>query len=225
MMIKGISVPQAMRQHFNVELAKHKNVKDLVYPFIRGKSGFIPIHREDIDFSDKKNIYIKDEGLTKFLNAVVLQGFFSDSKHVKKIFSDIKVRLDSADFIEHVLVKRQSIVGVSLQNKSVDTFLGQLKNANFNLSTERLINPFIELPQISLKGCSSLMQAALAQSATISTGDTMMMHFFEGDLKKAYSYAIDIKNDNGHLGYYKKLIIKDYNEANEFDSLLDQLLN
>jgi hypothetical protein len=61
------------------------------------------------------------------------------------------------------------------------------------------------------------------QTAALSVGDSMMAHYLNGDLELAYRQACDVQTDNALLMKYRDLIINEYQEAKEFDDLLDFL--
>ncbi|MDB1124685.1 hypothetical protein [Vibrio algarum] len=98
-------------------------------------------------------------------------------------------------------------------------------NSNKALDKIVLPNPFTELPQLSLSGMTSVTQALIAQSAVLSQGQTMMLHFFNDELELAYNASLNIDCSSPTLDRYRSLIHTRYNEAKSFDSLLDNLLN
>ncbi|TOP04209.1 hypothetical protein CGH23_23885, partial [Vibrio parahaemolyticus] len=81
------------------------------------------------------------------------------------------------------------------------------------------------LPQLSIGNITSVMQALLAQSAVLSDGETMMLYYLNGDLEKAYEAASSLQTEHPVLSKYQSLISQQYLEANEFDNLLDDLIN
>lgn len=220
-----ISTPNAIKKLFNINLAEHKSFKDLVYPLVRSK-GFLEVKREPMpQGSRKNNLLIASSSLTKLHNAVLLQGFFADSKRIKDIFSDSKKRLEAADFLETIVMGRQSILAVEIQTATLSGLIVKLKSEHIDLSTEKLPNPFHELPQLSLNGVTSVMQALLAQSALLTQGESMIMHFFNQNIEEAYSAACSLDNTTPTLAKTQALIKQKYREAIEFDDLLNNLLN
>ncbi len=217
------SPPDAIRKLFSIELSEHKGFKDLVYPLIRSK-GFLVVHKEPMGgASDKHHLFIASKSLNKLYNAVLLQGFFADSKRVRAVFSDGAKRLEAAEVLATILLDRQSILGVGIQSASLSEFISKMKS-NISLADERLPNPFHELPQLSINGATSVMQALLAQSAVLSSGDVMMTHYFSGELEKAYRAACKLVTDHPVLVKYQTLIHQQYQDAKQFDNLLDDLL-
>lgn len=220
----AISPPDAIRMLFSVELSEYKGFKDLVYPLIRNK-GFLNVNKEHMGgASNKHHLLIARDSLNKFYNAVLLQGFFADSKRVRLIFSDKEKRLEAGEFLDIILSERQSILGVGLQSSKLVEFI-QIIKSNISLAEYRLPNPFIELPQLSLNGLTSVMQVLLAQSAVLMHGETMMLHYLNGDIEKAYQAACLFEPTDKILTKYHVLICQQYKEAKEFEDLLDYLLN
>ncbi|EIA1623676.1 hypothetical protein V8046_002264 [Vibrio parahaemolyticus] len=220
----GLSPPDAIRKLFSVELSEHKSFKDLVYPLVRSK-GFLMVNKEQMGIGSEKNhLLIARESLNKFHNAVLLQGFFADSKRVKAIFTDSGKRMEAAEFLNVILAGRQSIIGVGIQSEALEQFINIMKSS-VSLSENRLPNPFYELPQLSIGNITSVMQALLAQSAVLSDGETMMLYYLNGDLEKAYEAASSLQTEHPVLSKYQSLISQQYLEANEFDNLLDDLIN
>ncbi|WP_025626916.1 hypothetical protein [Vibrio parahaemolyticus] len=220
----GLSPPDAIRKLFSVELSEHKSFKDLVYPLVRSK-GFLIVNKEQVGIGSEKNhLLIARESLNKFHNAVLLQGFFADSKRVKAIFTDSGKRMEAAEFLNVILAGRQSIIGVGIQSEALEQFINIMKSS-VSLSENRLPNPFYELPQLSIGNITSVMQALLAQSAVLSDGETMMLYYLNGDLEKAYEAASSLQTEHPVLSKYQSLISQQYLEANEFDNLLDDLIN
>lgn len=220
----GLSPPDAIRKLFSVELSEHKSFKDLVYPLVRSK-GFLIVNKEQMGIGSEKNhLLIARESLNKFHNAVLLQGFFADSKRVKAIFTDSGKRMEAAEFLNVILAGRQSIIGVGIQSEALEQFINIMKSS-VSLSENRLPNPFYELPQLSIGNITSVMQALLAQSAVLSDGETMMLYYLNSDLEKAYEAASSLQTEHPVLSKYQSLISQQYLEANEFDNLLDDLIN
>ncbi len=220
----GLSAPEAIRKWFSVELSEHKSFKDLVYPLIRSK-GFLVVHKEHMGAgSNKHHLRIAEESLIKLYNAVLLQGFFADSKRVKAIFTDSSKREEAAEFLNISLAGRQSIVGIGIQSEALGQFIKTMKSS-ISLSETRLPNPFHELPQLSIGNITSVMQALLAQSAVLADGDTMMLYYLNDELEKAYEAASLLQTEHPVLLKYQSLITQQYLEATEFDNFLGNLLN
>ncbi len=174
--------------------------------------------------SNKHHLLIAHESMDKLYNAVLLQGFFADSKRVRSIFSDRKKRIEASEFLAVTLSGRQSVLGMALQSDALAQLITIMKS-EVSLSEHRLPNPFNELPQLSINGVTSVMEALLAQSAVLTNGETMMVHFLHGELEKAYRAACLLEPEHPILAKYHSLIHQQYRQAKEFDNLLDDLLN
>ncbi len=220
-----ISTPDAILKLFKINLSENKSFKDLVYPLVRSKN-FLKIKREQMAInSNKSHILISSDNLIKFHNAVLLQGFFADTKRIKDIFISQEKRKESAEFLELVVNGRQSILAIEVQSKELTTLITKLRSKEFDLCSEKLPNPFKELPQLSLNGITNVMQTLLAQSALLTQAESMMTHFFNNDLEKAYASSSLLTSNDPTLIAYQTHIKRQYNEAIEFDNLLDDLLN
>ncbi len=220
----GLTPPEAIRSLFSIELSEHKGFKDLVYPLVRSK-GFLDIHKEHMGgSSNKHHLLISRDSLDKLYNAVLLQGFFADSKRVRSIFSDEEKRAEATELLTIIFSNRQSSLGIAIQSDQL-AHLIEIMKSNISLCEIRLPNPFAELPQLSLNGLTSIMQALLAQSAVLTHGETMMAHYLNGDLEKANNAACALNSDDPTIVKYQLLIHAQYQQAKEFDNLLDNLLN
>ncbi|MFT6908405.1 MAG: hypothetical protein ACJAS1_005105 [Oleiphilaceae bacterium] len=218
-----LSPPEAIRRLFSIELSEHKEFKDLVYPLVRSKD-FLRIKKELMSLGSKKHhLWIAPESFDKLYNAVLLQGFFADSKKIKDIFTKKESRIKAADFLEFIFNGRQLVLGIELQNQALTELILQLRSVT-SLSDMRLKNPFRELPQLSLNGMTSVMQVLLAQSAVLSTDESMMIYYLNDELEKAYEISCQQQPKDAVLKKYHALIQKHYHDANEFDKLLDNLI-
>jgi len=225
-----ISAPDAIWKLFKVRLSEHKAFKDLTYSFIRNRSegkSFLDSKEElqsNAGANLRNNHFIHKNSLTKLYNAIILQAFFIETKKVKAIFSNPKMRKRAVDLMAVILKDRQCILGITLQPSEVEVLLNVM-NSDASLDTVRLPNPFSELPQLSLSGMTSVTQALIAQSASLSQGSSMMLHFFNGDLEEAYQASCLLNPTDPVLKKYCSLVQQQYHEATEFDNLLDDLLN
>lgn len=216
-------IPEAIKKLFGIELARYKPFKDLVYPLIR--SGFIQHQKQPIPYtvSERNYLWIDESEFTKLHNAILIQGIFTDAKTVKSFFNDDDKRVEKTKSIRYLLQDRQSVTGIGLLSHELHDFLKVLES-DADLTSKRLPNPFIELPQLSLSGVTSLMQALLAQSAVISDADSMLLLYFDGQLEAAWQKAQHLETAHPILLKYKKLIHQEYHQAAEFDQLLDDLI-
>ena len=218
-----LSAPDAIRLFFSIELSEHKGFKDLVYPLVRSK-GFLKVSREPMAIgSAKNNLLIAPESLNKFYNSVLLQGFFADSKKIKDIFTDKEKRIKATELLKFIFSGRHSVLGIGIQTPAITKLIQQLES-DLPLTEIRLENPFTELPQLSLNGMTSVMQALLAQSAALSNDESMIIYFLNGELQKAYQASCLKQPQDAVLRKYHALIQKQYCDAHEFDNFLDNLI-
>lgn len=227
-----IGAPEAIQRLFSIELSKHKEFKDSIYSFIRHRgNGTAFLKVKDVPqintgASSRNNLFIHESSLPKLHNAIILQAFFPSTQKTKAIFTDTKKRKQAAKLMRFILQDRQSVLGMKMQSKKVDQLL-DIMDSNKQLDKNKLPNPFPELPQISLEGITSITQAILTQSASLTHlhGEAMLLHHFNGELEEAYKASILLISDTVILQEYQKIIQAQYSEAREFDSFLEILLN
>jgi hypothetical protein len=217
-----LTLAETVRAIFGIEVSKHLAIKHALNSLIKGN--VIGHTKEALGggLGSRSRILIHRDQLDLVHNAVVLQGLFSDTKSITKLLKDQGYRIKMADFAKTILVGRQSIVGVSLLPAEVSRFLDMLAS-DTDLRTHRLPQPFLDLPQLVLEAGTSTIQALLAQSSALSAGDTMMAHYFNGDLELARQAAQSVTVEDNKLDQFKRLIEREYAEAKEFDDLLDIL--
>lgn len=225
-----ISTPDAILELFKVNLSEHKEFKDLLYSFIRNRGkgdSFLntkEVPQENTGANTRNNLFIPRNSLIKLNNAVILQAFFNDTKKVKKIFTNDKLRRKASDLIALILTDRNLILGIELQSRNAEELV-KLMRSNKSLDTNRLPNPFLELPQLSLGGMTSIIQGLIAQSAALSQGHSMMDEFLNGDLECAYETSMSLQSFDFSIKKYQTLVQNKYKEAMEFEELLENLLN
>lgn len=159
--------------------------------------------------------------VTLFRNAILLQGVFGEPKIVVEFLSSNRHREEYANWARELFLHRQSLAGLGLLRQELVSFLDLLPTAD--LSTTRLPNPFVDaLPQMGLgphKG--NLLKTLAAQTAALSVGDGMMIHYLNRDLEQAHACAAQLDTDNPLLQKYSALILREYQQAKDFDDLLD----
>lgn len=159
--------------------------------------------------------------ITLFRNAILLQGVFGEPKVVVDFLTSHIKRQEYADWARQLFLGRQSLAGLGLLRQELLTFLELLPVAD--LHTTQLPNPFADaLPQMGLgpqKG--NLLKTLATQTAALSLGDGMMIHYLNNDLAKAHACAVALETDNTLLQQYRALILRKYEQAKEFDDLLD----
>jgi len=213
-----MSVALAIKNLFGIELKRHEGLRNKVNSLMR--NGLI-IYRDDPNVQRSSRGVPRDQ-LPTLHNAVILQSLLPDPKKVKKVFEDQAFRHDMAKLFGTLLLERRSLVDISLLKPEVTRLLEMLSGSE-SLRKVKLANPFETLPQLVLDGPVDLMQAILAQSTSLSSGDAMMAYYLNGDLEAAWESAQAIKTDDSRLLQYRDLIEREYTEAKEFDDLLDFL--
>lgn len=220
-----LSLADAITLLFDMELSKQPQIKHALNSLVR--NNVISNTKESLGggLGSRSRIWIHPDQLNLIFNAVILQGLFSETKKITKILEDsgkCNFRHEMADFAQVILLGRQSIVGISLLPDEVRDFINML-GSDTSLIDKRLPNPFKKLPQLVLSENTSTIQAILAQSTVLSEGDTMMIHYLNGDLNNAWVAAQKLDTADSTLIKYKSLIEREYVDAQEFDELLDIL--
>ena len=141
--------------------------------------------------------YIHPDDEVLVWNAIVLQGLFGAPKI--------------------------SVAGLGLYRHELSLLLDCLVDSD--LTQTKLPNPFVDAwPQMGLgPHQGSLLKTLAAQTAVLSVGDSMMTHYLNGEMERAYLAAKKVVTDSPLLLKYRDLIISEYQDAKEFDDLLDFL--
>ncbi|MNZ90855.1 hypothetical protein D3C78_1098260 [compost metagenome] len=191
----------------------------------REKLRLISLHWSQVGYHDdnRNSVRIDPNDRTLLWNAILLQGVFGEPKAVVAILTDPDKRREYAEWARAVFLDRQSVAGLGLLRQELFGFLERLPLAD--LRSERLPNPFADvLPQMGLGPHSgNLLKTLAAQTAALSIGDSMMAHYLNGDLQEAYEAACAVSTDNPLLIKYRDQILAEYQEAKDFDDLLDSL--
>lgn len=171
--------------------------------------------------SERERWYLSRKDLTAFHNAVILHGIYSEPKIVIKIFENVDERKDLAEWARDILINRQSVASVGLIRHQLTEFLEQLESPCDLLQTN-LTNPFDNaLPQVGFGPHGNLLKVLAAQTAVLSLGDAMMVRYFNGDLEGAAQAAKELSTTEPLLERYKRMILSDFEEAADFDELLE----
>ena len=193
----------------------------------RDKQVQITLHWQQLELSNhddsRTSVRINPADKTLQWNAVLLQGMFGEPKVVVAILTDPAKRNEYTEWARTLFLDRQSVVGLGLLRQELFEFLDRLPQAD--LKAEKLPNPFAEaLPQMGIgphKG--NLLKTLATQTAALSIGDSMMTHYLNGSLEQAYEAACAVVTDNPLLLKYRDLIQVEFQEAKDFDDLLDLL--
>lgn len=219
---QSYSFSDAIRLHFGIPLAKHEALRsDVDYLFkAMNKAKVISLESE---FIVQKNSWrIPAEHMLAVRNAVLIQGLFPEPKVVIKLFTSKVERRQYAQWARELLLEPKSVVGLALIHQDLLDFLGLL-DSDADLKSCELPNPFPDaLPQIGLAHYGgNLLRALATQTAALSVGDNMLLHYLSGDLEQAVACANQLETDNALLLQYCSLILREYEQAKEFDELLD----
>lgn len=222
---QGLTLSQAVERLFAIPLARHSVLRNAVNTLVKAMSQAkqLQLEEESLSSASGRNRWILPRSeLTGLSNAILLHGVFGEPKVVIKIFSHPAERRQHAEWAKSLLLERQSVVSLGLISRELGRFLDLLDSAT-NLKQERLPNPFENaLPQMGLGDYGgNLLKALATQTAALSMGDSMMVHYFNGELEQAHAAAVDLQTDNQLLRQYQQMILSAYQEAKAFDDLLD----
>jgi hypothetical protein len=216
------TIAEIIRGMFEFELSQCLPIKHALNSFI--KSGLIQSNKEKLGGGkdSRSRIWIEPGQKDLIYNIIVLQAVFSDSKTITRILQDQSYRQKMADFASMILVDKQSVIGISLLSDKTYNFIKLLKS-DTDLRNIRLTSPFDTLPQLILNQSTNTMQLLVTQAASLAGHDSMMIHYLNNDLESAWEAAQSVEINDERLGKYKALIEKEYQEAKEFDELLNFL--
>ncbi|WP_369989564.1 hypothetical protein [Pseudomonas xanthosomatis] len=171
----------------------------------------------------RNRVLINPDHVTLLWNAILLQGVFGEPKLVIEFIRPNAKRQGMIDWAKELFFERQSLAGLGLLRQELLHFFERLPVAD--LFQERLSNPFADtLPQMGIGHLQgNLLKSLAAQTAALSLGDSMMAHYFSGDLQSAHEKALQVEPKNAMLQQYRNLILREYEEASGFDNLLDSL--
>lgn len=222
--LPSYSFSEAINLHFGIPLAKHEAMRSDVGYLLKAmaKAGVITLDGEQLAHKTSWRIPAKE--MLAVRNAVLLQGIFPEPKVVIKLFNSVAERRSHAQWARELLLEPKSAAGLALVHVDLLDFL-QVLESEADLKTHALPNPFPDaLPQIGLASYGgNLLRALATQIAALSVGDNMMLHYLNGELEQAVACANTLVTDNALLQQYRSLIIREYEQAKEFDDLLDFL--
>ncbi|WP_332403085.1 hypothetical protein [Vibrio metschnikovii] len=199
---------------------------DVIPPSLVVDEGF-----SDASMGKRSKKWLKSQALDCLFNALVLDGFFNDSKLVKAIFEDSATRVESATLCEEVLLKAQAVNEVMHLSLAAQQFLNQLRDDAFNLRESRLVCPFAEqrLPQMDLamQNTGLLYQLLRAQRLSLSHKEQILLCWLEHDLLAAAQLAdqvdLALLQGDSSLAELVQRVRREYQEAQSFNALLNCL--
>ncbi len=229
-----LSGPLSQKQYGALRVALNTLVEALATGTVKGRGALkatlpalIKMERHRTDgpgaFGSREHWYLNPIDEVLIWNAIVLQGLFGTPKISIMLIRDPSERQAYVDWARQLFLDRQSVAGLGLLRQELILLLDRLVEAN--LSTEKLPNPFADAwPQMGLgPHQGNLLKTLASQTAALSVGDSMMAHYLNGELEQAYERANGVVTDNALMLKYRDLIISEYQDAKEFDDLLDFL--
>lgn len=212
-----LSIPDALEQLFGVRGCEY--LRNIANTF--ATNGTVRVQK--FDRSERKRVFIRESELPALHNAVVLHAVFGDTRVVKEILADdLVLRHRHAEAVAALFFQRNSLLGVALQSEAVRTLVEALRGDG-DLRRSRLPNPFEILPQKALGEAGGLLRAVLAQAGTLSAGDSVLMAYLQKDLESARRQILALGDLPEGLAPLRQRILEDYEQAVEFDELLDSL--
>ena len=220
-------IPELLRKVFNISSAEDSKIlKDKAMSFVR--NGLVQAEAEQ-GIHRKQWFITSTSGEVTLYNALLLNAFFPDPKRVKSIFDDVKVREESAEIVRSLILDKQALVGVALLSSKSQLLIGGLNDIEtFDLRHKTLPNPFQTLPQLALGSNIGLLQALLAQTASLDVHDSLLSAYLRQDWVEAMSHCARIKKLDAQSETYRELIEsveRGYQEAYEFDQLISLFKN
>jgi hypothetical protein len=214
------SLPDTVRVLFGVDPSECTLLKDRANSFAR--NGLVKIIEEPVEFGHRNKKYLAEGQDVVLFNALVLNAIFHDPKYVKKIFTDKAFRKQTVETLKAVLLGQANLSGIALSSPECVNLVSAVEGES-DLYADKLPNPFSVLPQAALGKNTNLLQALLAQSAALEPMDSILMAYLSGDIELAYSKVQGLSDEQSLALPLISRIKQAYQEANEFDDLLDQM--
>lgn len=225
---RNLTLQEAVGDFLGITLARHPTLRNAVNTLAKAldKAKLISLDQVSFEYSasDNKKLTVAPKYRTCLINAVLIQGVFSEPKTVIKILTDQGERVRHAEWAKALLIDQQSVAGQGFLPSRLGRFFEMLA-ADVDLKAEQLPNPFADtLPQMGLgpSNSTSLLRFLAAQSAVLSQGNSMMAYYLDGDLEKAYQAALEVRVDSPVLMQYRELIMRDYRDAQAVSDLLKE---
>lgn len=213
-----LTLATAVKLLFGFELAHESPVlKNRINSFVR--NGLLAVSKEQK--VQRAAVYIHRDQLTTLFNALLINTLINDPQHVKSVFDSTEERRLAASVFRSALLQQTTLAGMALRHEAIITLVSQLEGED-DLRKERLANPFAVLPQRMLPPNTGLFQMLLAQAASLSPDEGLMLAWLQGDLQKAKEMADALTAVSGPAAILRERILADWQEAREFDDFLDQ---
>ena len=214
------SLADTVRILFGVDPAECTVLKDRANSFARNK--LVKIVEEPIEFGHRNKKYLAEGQEVVLFNALLLNAVFHDPKDVKRVFEDQSFRKNAVETLKAVLLSRSNLCGIALSSSDCVNLVEAIEG-EWDLYSNKLPNPFSVLPQTVLGKNANLLQALLAQATVLDPMDSVLVAYLSGDIEQAYRHLSSISNEQTLALPLVRKIHQAYQEANEFDDLLDQM--
>lgn len=217
-----ITIPKAIQLLFDIEVSKESPyLKDKANSFVRNK-----LVKTVTELKvQRKSVYLQDKQQLDILyNALLLNAFYPDPKHVQKIFNDKGYRAECVETIKSLFGKQNHLAGQALVSSNVKALIELLDN-DVDLNTVRLPNPFKQLPQVALGKNTGLLNSLLLQASALEPMDSMLAAITNGNWEQADNLSESLSDDVPGALELKNMIGNKLKEAREFDDLLDFFAN
>jgi hypothetical protein len=212
------SIPETLRELFgNDVLANCDALRLKANAYVLNKDPLI--QSDNIAGNHNDSHFIEASQATILYNALLIDTIVVKPAQVKEVFRDKKKRAEIAELAEAILIGKQTVTGIALCSTNVADFLSGLKG-DLNLYEERLANPYKKFPNQIFGSHTGIVRVLLAQSQLLSAGDSVLVHFLNGDIAKANEMAAMLPAE-GDTGLLRQMIQRQYQQASEFDDLLD----
>ncbi|WP_318477766.1 hypothetical protein [Photobacterium leiognathi] len=213
-----LSIPDAIKKLFNIEVSKESPfLKNKANSFVRNKL----IKTVTENNVQRKNIYLEDDQqLIVLFNALLLNAFYPDPKHVKKIFEDKKYRAECTESIKALFGNQNHLSGQALCSVKVIELINTL-DSDKDLYTTQIPNPFTVLPQLALGPNTGLLNNLLLQASSLNPVDSVLISITKNDWLTAKKQTAYLSDDMPGSSEIVKMINNHIDEAKEFDELLD----
>lgn len=215
---KGLTIPEAIRKLFDVNVAQESPLlKNKANSLVR--NGLIEVEKEARVQRSEVTLCPGQE--ISLHNALLLNALFPDPKDVKRIFLDTQFRLQCAELAIDVLKNRNSLLGQAYQSRATEDLANCLMDPQRDLRAEYLPNPFSTLPQVILGEQTNLLHVLLAQAASLDPADSFLLAYLKGDWKAAERLSSQVSTGSPELLMLKSEVDRKLAEAHEFNNLLN----
>lgn len=220
MAARQLTISEAISREFDIKITECEKLRTAVNSLI--DNDVIPIERIPGPHHSQRRLH--EQQLPALHNAVLLHALFGDVRLIKAIFNDRSVRCTQAELAAAILFQRNSLMGIALQGTAVQGLVSALRG-DLDLRHERLPNPFAILPYQMNGNVGGLLVSLLAQSATVSAGDSVLLAYLQGELGLARQRILAMTELPPELVHLQQRILDDCRDAEELDAFLSNLRN